>query len=73
LGKNEEALAAFEKSITLKPENASAHYQAGLAAIRLQNFDKAIRSFQEFLRLEPNAPEAGAVKTMIEELEKQKK
>jgi len=73
LGKNEEALAAFEKSISLKPDNSSAHYQAGLAAIRLQSFDKAIKSFQEFLRLEPNAPEAAQVKTMIEELEKQKK
>jgi tetratricopeptide (TPR) repeat protein len=73
LGKNEEALAAFEKSIAVKPDNASAHYQAGLAAIRLQNFERAITAFQEFLRLEPNAPEAPQVKTMIEELEKQKK
>jgi tetratricopeptide (TPR) repeat protein len=73
LGNNEEALAAFEKSIGLKPDNASTHYQAGLAAIRLQNFERAIQAFQEFLRLEPNAPEASQVKTMIEELEKQKK
>jgi len=73
LGKNEEALAAFEKSISLRPDNASAHYQAGLAAIRLQNFGKAISSFQELLKLEPDAPEAAQVKTMIEELEKQKK
>ncbi len=73
LGKNEEALAALEKSIALKPDNASAHYQAGLAAIRLQSFERAIESFQQFLRLEPNAPEAAQVKTMIEELEKQKK
>ena len=73
LGKNEEALAAFENSIARRPDNASAHYQAGLAAIRLQNFDRAIQAFQEFLRLEPNASEAAAVKTMIEELEKQKK
>lgn len=73
LGKNEEALASFEKSIALKPDNASAHYQAGLAAVRLQSFDKAIKSFQEFLKLEPNAQEAPQVKTMIEELEKQKK
>jgi len=73
MGKNEEALAAFEKSIALKPDNASAHYQAGLAAIRIQEYDKAIQSFEEFLKLEPNAPEAAQVKTMIEELKKQKK
>jgi len=71
LGKNEEALAAFEKSVALKSDNASVHYQAGLAAIRLQNFDKALKSLREFLRLEPDAPEAAQVKTMIEELEKQ--
>jgi tetratricopeptide (TPR) repeat protein len=73
LGKNEEALAEFERSIALKPDNASAHYQAGLAAVRLQNFDRAVRAFQEFLKLEPDAPEAAQVKTMIEELERQKK
>ena len=35
-------------------------------------FIEAIKYFEDFLRLEPDSPEAGGVKEMIEELKKQK-
>jgi hypothetical protein len=41
-----------------------------LVFIRLENYKGAIAYFEKFLELEPDAPEAGKVKSMIEELKK---
>jgi tetratricopeptide (TPR) repeat protein len=70
LNKTEEALLYFDKCIEFAPENSTAHYQAGLASIKVGDFKKAIEHLETFLKLEPNAPEAGQVKAIIEELKK---
>ena len=70
LDKPEKAIAYFDKSIELNPEFSSAYYQAGLAAVKKGDFKKAIKYFEEFLRVEPDAPETNRVKAMIEELKK---
>jgi pentatricopeptide repeat protein len=42
-----------------------------VAYVKKGDFKKAIELLEQFLRLEPNAPEAPQVKTMIDELKKQ--
>lgn len=73
LDKMEEALSAFNKAIELNPELSSAYYQAALSSVKSGDFEKAIKYFENFLKNEPNAPEAAQVKTMIEELKKRLK
>jgi len=70
-GRLDEALASFGKAIELDPAFSSAHYQAGLIHVGKGEFTAAVACFERFLEVEPNAPEAGGVKAMIEELKKQ--
>ena len=70
LNKTEEALLSFNRCIELAPENAKAHYQAGLATIKQGDYKRAIEYLDTFLKLEPDAPEAGQVKAIVEELKK---
>lgn len=70
-GRPDEALASFRKAIELDPGFSSAHYQAGLVSVGKGDFAGAVACFTRFLEVEPNAPEAGQVKAMIEELKKQ--
>jgi Tfp pilus assembly protein PilF len=70
-GRLDEALASFRKAIELDPGFSSAHYQAGLVSVGKGEFAAAVACFTRFLEVEPNAPEAGQVKAMIEELKKQ--
>ena len=55
----------------LEPNFSSAFYQTGLVSIKKGDLKGALLYFEEFLKMEPNAAEAGQVKTMIEELKKQ--
>ena len=70
-GRPDDALASFRKAIELDPGFSSAHYQAGLVSVGKGEFAAAVACFTRFLEVEPNAPEAGQVKAMIEELKKQ--
>ncbi len=70
-GRLDEALAAFAKAIELDPAFSSPHYQSGLIHVGKGEFAAAVACFTKFLEVEPNAPEAGQVKAMIEELKKQ--
>lgn len=70
LNKTDEALLSFNRCIEFAPENFTAHYQAGLASIKHGDFERAIAYFDTFLKLKPDAPEAGQVKAIIEELKK---
>ncbi len=70
-GMLDEALASFGKAIELDPAFSSPHYQAGLIHVGKGEFAAAVACFEKFLVVEPDAPEAGRVKAMIEELKKQ--
>lgn len=65
------ALASFQKALDLDPGFSSAWYQTGLAHVGKGEFPAAVACFGKFLEIEPDAPEAGRVKAMIEELKKQ--
>jgi protein O-mannosyl-transferase len=53
-----EALALYTDAIRFDPENPGPHLNAGLAHLRLDNFQAAERHFSEALRLRPAYPEA---------------
>lgn len=51
LGRREEEIASFEKSIDLQPANASAWYNRGLALLGLARYPEALNSFDEALKV----------------------
>lgn len=59
------ALALFEKSVTLDPDNARAHHWYALAAMHNRSFDVAEREIREAQRLDPRAPAILANKGLI--------
>jgi tetratricopeptide (TPR) repeat protein len=64
--KSQEAIKELEKSISLDPQNAYAHYYAGIAYSDAGLADKAAGAMRTFLKLAPNAPEAAKAKSMIQ-------
>ncbi|HUX10850.1 MAG TPA: tetratricopeptide repeat protein [Terriglobia bacterium] len=73
-GKMDEALTAFKKVISLDPKNAEAYYLEGQALMgkatmtpdgQVKAPDGTVEAFQQYLKLEPNGPNAAAAKAMI--------
>jgi tetratricopeptide (TPR) repeat protein len=60
-----EAVPALEKAIQTDPENGYAYYYAGLAYSNTKRPDKMVESFNNFLRLEPKAPETAKVRSFL--------
>jgi len=59
------AIADLDAAIALKVDNAYAYYYAGLAYSALKRQDKMVQSFQTFLKLAPDAPEASRVRSLL--------
>jgi tetratricopeptide (TPR) repeat protein len=59
------AADAFEKAAALAPAFAYAHYYAGMASSSAQRIDRVASHFETFLKLAPNAPERGAVESIM--------
>jgi tetratricopeptide (TPR) repeat protein len=57
-GKFEEAVQAYQKSITGNPLSPVAHYNLGIAYKHLQQLDKAAKSLEKCIELEPVYMEA---------------
>ena len=57
-GKNDEAIASFEKALKLDPSLSSVHYNLGAAYERSDNFEKAREHFQAAIKLKPDFGEA---------------
>ncbi len=77
-GKMDDALAAFDKVISLDPNNAEAYYLKGQALMgkatmtangQVKAPDGTVESFQKYLQLDPNGPNAAAAKAMIATLQ----
>jgi len=60
-----EAIPQLESAISHNPENGYAYYYAGLAYSGTKRPDKMVAAFNNFLRLEPNAPEAQKVRSFL--------
>jgi tetratricopeptide (TPR) repeat protein len=61
----QDAIKDLNDAIARKPDNAYAHYYAGLAYNGLKRPDKMVDSFQTFLKLAPDAPEAEKVRSLL--------
>ena len=57
-GQAQEALAAFDKAIRLKPTYAEAYRRRGIVHHSLTQYDRAIKDYDEAVRLDPNSSEA---------------
>jgi len=60
-GDAESALAAFDEGIASWPNNAGARYLAGIAALRLGDFERAIIELRESVRVDDSATEAARI------------
>ncbi len=58
-GERIRAVIAFRKAITLEPSQYGYHFNLGLAYKKANMPEKALKSFQETLRLKPNHKKAG--------------
>jgi tetratricopeptide (TPR) repeat protein len=64
-GQFNEAVRDLDKAVQLKPNEAKAHYYAGLAYNGIKRPDKMVEHFQMFLKLAPDAPEAARVRSLL--------
>lgn len=60
-----EAIPKLEAAIERDPENSYAYYYLGLAYANVRRPDKMVDSFNNFLRLAPDAPEAEKVRSFL--------
>jgi tetratricopeptide (TPR) repeat protein len=64
-----EAKAAFEGATKADPKLALAHYQLGMTALNLGDFNLAVSSLETYLQLEPNGAKAAEVKASLPALQ----
>jgi tetratricopeptide (TPR) repeat protein len=64
-------LAVAVKQLASAPDAAVVYQLLGLIYEREKRFDEAVRVYQEFLKLFPDAPEASAVQSFIDQIRKQ--
>jgi len=68
--KFQEAKAAFEGATKVDPKHALAHYQLGMTALNLGDFNLAVSSLETYLQLDPDGPKAAEVKGSLPALQK---
>ncbi len=61
-----EAAKDFEAHLEKHPEDAYAHYNAGLAYNRMKRPDKVLTHFEMFVKMRPDAPEARKVRAVLQ-------
>jgi tetratricopeptide (TPR) repeat protein len=69
----EEAITYYELAARIKKDWPKPHLRLGYAYLNRGKYDKSLDSFNKFLELDPQSPEAAQVKNMIETLGKLKK
>jgi tetratricopeptide (TPR) repeat protein len=60
-----EATQAFRKALELDPTYAASHRELARALMGLQDFPGALQHFEEYLKLNPMAPDASEIKDSI--------
>lgn len=70
--KDDMALETLLKAKELDPSLPQIYYQLGLVYTRKGELEKTIASFEEFLALAPDAPEAESVQKILDDLKKRK-
>jgi tetratricopeptide (TPR) repeat protein len=65
-----EAIQAYNKALAIDPTYAQSHRELGKALMAQQDFQGAIKQFEEYLRLSPSAPDQKEIKDTIALLKK---
>ena len=74
LGKPVRAIEEYRKAIEMKPDHVYAYKNLGVVlAFDLQRNEEAIKAFQSYLKLAPNAPDALQISNLIDDLKKKSK
>ena len=60
-----EAAQAFRKAVEVDPSYAAAHRELARTLTRMQDFDGAVKHYEQYLQLSPGAPDAKEIKEMI--------
>ena len=68
-GKTREAIATFQRVLTLLPDHAPSHYRLGLSYISTDESDSARLHLERFIELAPENPEVSSAKEMLQYLE----
>jgi Flp pilus assembly protein TadD len=54
LGRDSEAITAFQEAVRLKPDDAAMHSGLGSAYYGLRRYSEAVGAYQEAIRLKPD-------------------
>jgi hypothetical protein len=65
-GRLRAAADAFARGVALDPLSADAHHELGFAAIRTGDFERAVRSWETYVRLAPEGGDRDAVAAALE-------
>jgi tetratricopeptide (TPR) repeat protein len=71
-GRVEEAVDVLRKALEGDPRTGPAHYYLGLCYVEKNEAQKALASFEEYLRLDPKAPNRDEVSEEITKLKRKK-
>ena len=63
--KEKEAAQAFRKAVEIDPSYAPAHKELARVLTKLQDFPGAVKHYQEYLKLNPQAPDAKEIRDTI--------
>jgi len=63
--KDKDAAQAFKKAVEIDPAYAAAHKELARVLTRLQDFPGAVAHYQEYLKLNPQAPDAKEIRDTI--------
>ncbi len=69
-GKIDEARAAFEEVVKMKPDHADAHYQLGMANLNQGKLPEAVAMFEKYLELAPTGQYAVQAKGILSQIKK---
>jgi len=73
IGNPDKAAEQYRKAIAIEPKHLNAHRNLGVVlAFDLNKKSEAIKEFEEYLKLAPNAPDAQNVRQLVEKLKQSK-
>ena len=67
----EEAIASWDKSLELQPDNTEAYYNRAVAFRKIQRFAEAIDSYDRIIAITPNDPNLYYQKACVYALERE--
>ena len=70
-GKYRDAAAVYKQIIAMEPRNAGAYRALGSCYASLRQTEQAVRAYEQYVKIMPNAPDAAQVRQIIEQYHQQ--